>query len=114
MFSCLTAAVVWASRMKRCLADALVIRLGQTAHFVHRYDGFSGKVITGLEVAVNDTAVEKPKIISKPDPKMVDVGQIVFEFRPEKAGVYRIKVQTLTGTEKGASREYVLEVADQE
>lgn len=89
-----------------------MITLGQTAHFIHRYDGFAGKIITGLEVAVNGTAVEKPKIISKPDPQMVDVGQIVFVFRPEKAGVYRIKVQTLTGTVKGTCREYVLEVTE--
>lgn len=86
--------------------------VGRRHGAIHRYDGFAGKVITGLEVAVNGSAVEKPKIISRPDPQMVDVGQIVFVFWPEKTGVYRIKVQTLTGTEKGACREYVLEVTE--
>jgi len=86
--------------------------VGQTVEFIVRYDGFSGRVFTGLEVAIDGKRVEKPTVESRPDPKLVDVGQVVFMFKAEKAGDYRLKLTPLTGQTKGKAREFSLKVAE--
>jgi hypothetical protein len=85
--------------------------VGQAVHFVFRYDGFAGQIITGLEVSLDGKQVKEPKVEFRSDPKQADVGQVAFVFLPEKAGTYRVRVTPLAGTAKGRPREYLLKVS---
>lgn len=84
--------------------------LGQTVHFILRYDGFAGQVITNLEATIDDKLVPKPEVKSRADPKLVDVGQVIFVFHPEQTGTYRVKVTPLVGDAKRKPVEFVLKV----
>ncbi|HKI31424.1 MAG TPA: hypothetical protein VKA46_06125 [Gemmataceae bacterium] len=84
--------------------------VGQEVQFVFRYDGFAGQVISGLEVAIDGKAVPKPEVVSRPDPKQVEVGVVTFVFRPDKPGTYRVSVTPTVGDVKGKPRQHVLKV----
>lgn len=88
------------------------VTVGQTIHFIVRYDGFSGRVFTGLQVAIDGNKVENPTVESRPDPKLVDVGQVVFVYRAEKSGSYRVVVTPMTGQTKAPAREFILKVGE--
>jgi len=95
-------------------AGECTARVGQTVHFIFRYDGFAGQIITGLEVAIDGKPVREPKVESRPDPKLVDVGQVIFVFRPDRAATYRVQVTPLAGNTKGRPREKILPVTRKE
>jgi hypothetical protein len=86
--------------------------MGQTVHFVFRYDGFAGEVITGLEVMIDGKPLIEPKIEIRADPKMADVGEVIFVFRPSAAGAYRVEASPLVGAAKKKAREHILKVAE--
>ena len=84
--------------------------VGQDVQFVFRYDGFAGQVISGLDVAIDGKVVPKPEVVSRPDSKQLEVVEVAFVFRPDKAATYRVKVTPTVGDVKGKPREYVLTV----
>src|SRR5262245_54935506 len=88
------------------------VTAGQTVHFIFRYDGFAGQIITNLEVTIDGKPVKDPKIESRLDPKQVEVGQVLFIYEATKAGTYQIKVTPLAGTAKRKPREHTVKVLE--
>jgi hypothetical protein len=84
--------------------------VGQTVHFVFKYDGFAGQIITGLEVTIDDQPVKDPKVEASLDPNSVEVGVQSFVYKAEKAGTYKIAIRPLMGQAKGRPREHTLMV----
>lgn len=88
-------------------------KVGQTVHFVFKYDGFAGEVITGLAVTIDGKAVTDPKVETVPDWDNVDVWVVRFIYNAEKAGTYKVVVTLVQGETKGRAREHTLKVVIQ-
>jgi hypothetical protein len=89
--------------------------VGQEVQFVFRYDGFVGlSVISSLDAAINGQAVQNPEVVSRPDPAQVEAGDVIFVFKPDKAGTYQVTVTPTVGDLKGKPRKHSLKVVARE